>query len=99
MAKLERDFQKEVVQDIRKKHPQWHVLIPDPHQYQGFPDIIVLSDTQKWAALEVKRSDKEKFQPNQEYYIETLDRVGFAKVIHPGNKEEVLDELQRSLEN
>lgn len=47
--------------------------------------------------LEVKKSDTEPFQPNQQYYIELTNGMSFAAVIYPSNEEEVLRALQLTL--
>ncbi len=64
---------------------------------QGFPDLLVLYKD-KWAALECKRSQKEKHQPNQDYWVEVMNGMSFARFIFPENLEEVLDELERSFQ-
>ena len=58
-------------------------------------DIILYED--KWAALEVKKSATASHRPNQEYYVDLMDRMSFAAFIYPENKEEILDELQQTL--
>lgn len=92
---LENRFQSNLRLDILDLFPGCIVLKNDEQQCQGFPDLLILYKN-KWAALECKKSSKEPFQPNQEYYLEMLDAMSFAAVIFPENKEEVLDELQRA---
>jgi hypothetical protein len=71
------------------------VLKNDPNYIQGIPDLMVLYED-RWAALECKRTRNAPHQPNQDYYIGLMDRMSFAKVIYPENKEEVLNELSRA---
>lgn len=71
------------------------MLKNDPNYIQGFPDLIVLWED-KWAVLEVKRSEGAVVQPNQAYYVNTLDDMSFSSFIYPENKEEVLNGLQSS---
>lgn len=100
-AMLERDFQAKVIKEIRELFPDCFVLKCDgSNTPQGFPDILVIYKD-KWAVLEFKKSEKERYskngpRPNQEYYISRLGKMSFAKFIYPENKEEVLDELQQA---
>lgn len=96
VIKLESKFQSELIKEIKKILPGSIVLKTDPNYIQGFPDLLILNDN-KWALLEVKRDSKSKKQPNQEHYVNTTNQMSFASFIYPENKEEVLNELQRSL--
>ena len=95
---LERNFQARLISELKTKFPGCVVLKNDSAYLQGFPDILVLYG-KHWATLECKKSKKEHKQPNQEYYVDKLDRMSFSRFIHPENKEQVLDELQRSFES
>lgn len=91
-SRLESGFQDRLIEKIEDLFPGCMVFKMD--QIQGIPDLLVLYQD-KWASLECKRSAGAKRQPNQEYYVEKMDEMSFARFISPENKEEVLDELQQ----
>lgn len=91
----ENKYQAELIRELKREFPGCVVLKNDPNYIQGIPDLLVLFKD-KWAALEVKRSKNESHRPNQDYYISMMDKMSFARFIYPENKEEILDELQRS---
>lgn len=93
---LERDFQRRLIRRIRKEMPDAIVLKTDPGYRQGIPDLLVLNGN-RWAALEVKRSANARHQPNQDYYVEKMNRMSFARFIHPDNEREVVHELRQAL--
>jgi hypothetical protein len=92
----ERDFQAETIDEVEELLPGCVVIKNDPNYIQGIPDWIILFGP-KWACLEFKRSDREKYRPNQEWWLAHLDSMSFAAMICPENKEAVLYALQRSL--
>ena len=98
MGKLESKFQKEVKDDIKARLPGSFVLKMDPNEIQGIPDLLVLYND-KWGMLEVKRNARASKRPNQDYYVDKMKELSFAAFIYPENKEEVLDELQRTLQS
>jgi hypothetical protein len=67
----------------------------DSSDIQGIPDLLVLHEN-KWATLECKRSARAKHRPNQDYYVDKMNKMSFSRFIYPENKEEVLDELQKT---
>lgn len=93
----ERDFQAQLIRELQETFPGCVVLKNDPNYIQGFPDLTVLCGT-RWAVLEVKRGAHEPHRPNQDYYIQSLSRMGYAAFIYPENKEEVLHELQQTFQ-
>lgn len=97
MAKLESQFQKELMDEIKKRYPGCFILKNDSGYIQGVPDWLILYKD-KWAALEAKRSHSARKQPNQEYYVNQLNDMSFSRFVYPENKEEVLSELQQAFE-
>lgn len=93
MSKLERDFQANLIKDVKDRFPGSIVLKNDSSYIQGIPDLLVLFED-KWATLEVKRSQKASHRPNQEYYVNLMNDMSFSRFICPENKEEVLSELE-----
>lgn len=93
--KKESKFQHELIMDIKNRFPGAIILKNDPNYIQGVPDLLVLYKD-KWCALEVKRSMTEPHQPNQDYYVGTMDKMSFGRFIFPENKEAVLDELEQT---
>ena len=96
MAKLERDFQAKLIKEIKQIFKGCIVMKNDSSYIQGIPDLLILY-RDKWAALEVKKSETAHHQPNQEYYVELMDEMSYASFVYPENKEEVLYELQQTL--
>lgn len=96
MGKLERDFQKNLIKELKDIFVGCIVMKNDSTYIQGIPDLLILYND-KWAALEVKKSRAASHRPNQEYYVDKMDDMSFARFIYPENKEVVLDELQQTL--
>lgn len=90
--KLERDFQKDLVKEIKEKLKGCIVMKNDSSYIQGIPDWVILFKD-KWALLEVKKSAKARKRPNQEYYVDKANAMSFARFIFPENKGEVLRDL------
>lgn len=68
----------------------------DANYIQGTPDLLVLY-RDKWATLECKKDISACKQPNQEYYIEKMNKMSFSRIIFPENEDEVLNELYKAL--
>ncbi len=92
---LEKDFQAEIIREIKKRFSGCIVMKADSGYIQGIPDIIIFYRN-KWAALECKRSMNAPRRPNQKYYVGLMNDMSFARFICPENREEVLDELQQT---
>lgn len=92
---LERNFQRELIKEIKKRFKGSIVCKMDPSYIQGIPDLLVLYKD-KWATLECKRSARASRRPNQEYYIDIMNRMSFSRFIYPENKERVLNEMEQA---
>lgn len=93
--KLERDFQPKLIEELEERFPD--ALVTKMDGKQGWPDIFIfLGD--RWAALECKREATSEKQANQDYYVEKMNNMSFSRFIYPENKEEVLNELEQSLQ-
>lgn len=92
MGKLESDFQSKLIKELAERFPGSIITKTDPKCIQGIPDLLILFKN-KWALLECKKSKSAKHQPNQDTYVNMLDKMSFSKFIYPENKEEVINEL------
>ena len=93
---LERDFQRDLIKELKERYPEAYILKNDSGYIQGFPDITILMPGSWWAVLESKRSEKATYRPNQEYHLKRTGNMSFSATIYPENKEEVLDAMERS---
>lgn len=93
---LERDYQRQLIRELREMFPGCLILKNDTDYLQGIPDLLILY-RDRWAALEVKSSASSPEQPNQWYYIDEMNAMSFAAFIYPEIEEEVLDALQQAL--
>lgn len=91
----ENQFQSILIKELEARFPDCIVLKNDPNYIQGVPDLIILYKD-RWAALECKKSANAPRRPNQDYYIDAMNEMSFASIIFPENKEEVLNDLERS---
>lgn len=95
MAK-ESKFQHDLIEELYDRFPGCMVMKLDANYIQGIPDLLILY-RDKWAVLECKKSAKASHRPNQDYYVDMMDEMSFAAFIFPENREEVLNDLERSL--
>lgn len=89
----ENEFQRKLVKELKSLFPGCVVMKADANQHQGIPDLVILYNN-RWAALECKRSKDASHRPNQDYYVDKMNRMSFSAFIYPENKEEILDELE-----
>nr|DAM44937.1 MAG TPA: hydrolase [Caudoviricetes sp.] len=92
MSAKENKYQRDLIKKISRLLPGSLVLKNDPNYIQGIPDLMILHGDM-WAMLEVKASRLAKVQPNQEYYVNQLTQLGFARFIYPENEQEVFNDL------
>lgn len=93
---LESQYQADLIRRIYDRFEGCLVLKNDTSYLQGIPDLTILW-YDRWAVLEVKRSENAPVRPNQPYYINMLSGMSFAAFIYPENEEEVLDALEQAL--
>jgi hypothetical protein len=94
---LESTYQRKIIEILKVLFPGCVVIKNDSGYQQGIPDLLVLWHD-KWAALEVKRSEGSYEQPNQRFYIDLMNNMSFAAFIYPENEGEILDALQHAFE-
>lgn len=94
MSKIESGYQKDLMDEIRRRYPGCVIVKNDPNYIQGFPDWTILYGT-KWAVLEAKRDADADIQPNQPYYVSLLNHMSFSRFVYPENEEQVLTDLEK----
>lgn len=94
----ENKYQGKLIKKIKKLLPGCMILKNDPNYIQGIPDLSVFNKT-KWATLEVKRARGAEHQPNQDYYVDEMNKMSFSRFIFPENEEEVLNDLVKYMED
>ena len=90
---LENKFQASLIGELKNEFPGCIVMKNDSSYIQGVPDLLVLHKD-KWASLEVKRSSNASHQPNQDYYVDKMNEMGFSRFIYPENKDNVMTDLR-----
>ena len=96
-TKKESSYQAQLKKKLEARFEGCVVIKNDPTHNQGFPDLLILHND-KWAALEVKRSENEHHQPNQDDWVEELNNMSYSSFVYPENERRVLDELEQALE-
>lgn len=94
----ERDYQAKLIKKLHTRYPGCIVMKNDPSYMQGIPDLTILYED-KWAVLEVKAREPRNataFEPNQEWYLTTMNAMSFAACVYPENEREVLRGLQQT---
>lgn len=91
----ENKFQSKLIKDLESLFPGCIILKNDSSYRQGIPDLTIFYQD-KWATLEVKKNRTASHKPNQDYYVDQMNKMSFSRFIYPENKEEVLHELQQT---
>ena len=92
----ESSFQSKLIKEIKKQYPGSVILKNDPNYIQGIPDWLILFED-RWAVLEAKADETSRHQPNQDYYVDILNKMSYSSFVYPSNREQVLHELQFAL--
>lgn len=95
---LESKFQSDLIDELRWMFggDEFCQVLRGNSAYQpGVPDLFVVFEG-GWIALECKKSRGARKQPNQDFFVEKLNRMCFAAVIYPENREEILDAIQQT---
>ncbi len=85
-------FQDKLLVDLKALFPGCLIMKNDANYRQGIPDLLILFKD-RWALLEVKKSDREKPRPNQPWYVAFAERNSFGAFIYPENRDLVIEEL------
>ena len=91
-------YKRKFMDELEKRYPGCVLLHTDTRQLQGIPDLLMLWND-IWAAFEVKASADADRQPNQPWYVERWNEMSFAAFVYPEIEEQVLDELQQTLQS
>lgn len=95
---LERNFQRDLINEIKKRFKGCIVCKMDANYIQGIPDLLILYG-KNWATLEVKASSNASHRPNQDHYVKLMNKMSFSRFVSPENKERVLYELQQAFKS
>lgn len=91
---LENKFKTKLINELEEMFPGCIICHLDPNEIQGIPDLLILYGNQ-WATLEGKKTATASHRPNQDYYVNLMNRMSFSSFIYPENKNEVLRELNK----
>lgn len=88
-AKLEADFQAAFIKRLRKAFDRVIILKNDSGYLQGIMDLTVILPG-VIVFIEAKPYEDAPYEPNQEYYLDLVQRFGFFScTLFPENEEEV----------
>lgn len=89
-SKFKRDFQ---LKAMRRFDGLIFVNVTPQNNFWGIPDSYFFFGP-NWGALESKRSSTASRRVHQEYYVNLLNSMSYARFLHPGNEKEILDEME-----
>lgn len=92
----ENKFQADLKKELKRRFPESIITKLDSGDIQGIPDLLILNNN-RWAVLECKKTSNAHHQPNQDYYVNKMDQMSYARFIYPENKEDILNELEEVL--
>lgn len=95
MGKRENDYQSGLKKRLREAIPGCIILKNDPTDIQGIADLTILYKD-KWATLEVKRSENATHRPNQDWYVNKMNEMSYSAFIYPENEEGIIHEIQQA---
>lgn len=91
-------YQNRLVRKIQRMLPDSIVVKNDSGAQQGILDLTIFYGP-RWGMLEVKASALSVHQPNQEWWVQRMNEMGFASFIYPENETEVLNALREALQS
>ena len=94
----ENEFQKTIIKELKETFEDCIVTKLNSGYIQGIPDLLILHKD-RWATLECKRHKNAHVQPNQQYYVDKMNKMSFSRFIYPENKEEVFNDLHKAFKS
>lgn len=82
-----------MIKKLKKEYEGCIVTKLDSGHIQGVPDLLMLHGD-KWATFECKKNANARHQPNQDYYVDKMNKMGFSRFLYPENEDEVFNELR-----
>jgi len=93
---MEKKVQDKLIRFLKKKGCLVIKIKPGPGVGVGIPDLFFCKEG-FYGFVECKASLKSKFQPLQKERIKQLDDWSWCKVVHSGNIDEVILQLEKLL--
>ena len=97
MAKqLEAQFKKRFIDRFKNRMDELEIPLEVEQQKsnrRSWLDTIFLGPC-VWAMLEFKKDEDANHQPNQDYYVDKLNRMCYAAFVSPENEEMVFNEME-----